>query len=125
MTKTEDSNENGESKNDRDWRTDGWKYTDQESGIYETRHEAIGEATKAARRMRKKYPDRPLPTPLEAIQRVYAFKPFRCGYCHETFLTEAEKEDHQPCPAWEEDKPMPPEGGSNPIEAARMTKQGL
>lgn len=108
-----------------DWRTDGWKYTNERAGIHETRHEAIGEAAIEARRLQEKYPERPVPTPLEATGYVYAFKPFICGYCHETFLTEDEHDDHQPCPMWEKDRPVAPEGGSNPIEAARMTRNGL
>lgn len=109
----------------QDWQTDGWKYGNEESGVHETRHDAVGAAAVGARAMREAYPDRPLPTPLEATERVYAFKPFRCGYCGETFLTESKREEHQPCPMWEKDRPVPPEGGSNPIEAARMTRCGL
>jgi len=98
------------------WKTDGWKYTDEKSGIYETRHEAIGAAAVSARQTRDRFPERPIPTPAEAAGHVYAFRPFRCGYCDETFLTEAEHDDHRPCPVWENDRSFPPEGGSNPIE---------
>ena len=58
----------------------------------------------------------------DATARVYAFKPYRCGYCGETFLTEAEHDEHRTCPHWIEDQPVAPEGGSNPIEAARMSR---
>jgi len=101
-----------------EWKTDGWKYTDEQSGIHETRHEAVGAAAIEARKQHECrsqiQPDRVPETPpvKEAAGRVYAFKPFICGFCHQTFLTEEEYDEHRTCPHYE-----PTEGrqGSNPL----------
>lgn len=85
------------------WRTDGWKYGSELSGVHETRHDAVGAAAVTARKMRGAYPERPALTPREAAGRVYAFKPFHCGYCGETFLTQEKHDQHQPCPWWVKD----------------------
>lgn len=73
-----------------------YKYTAELSGRYDTRHEAIGKATIAAR-------ERPSwqGTVIEAIERVYGYEPYICDICGETFLYESKLEKHNPCPQWE------------------------
>lgn len=107
-----------------DWRTDGWKYRD-EYRVFETRHEAVGSAAIRAREDRERREEHapswaPLPTVLGETKHVHAFKPFHCGYCHETFLTEAEHDEHQTCPHYEETEGR---RGSNPVEAAHMARR--
>lgn len=82
--------------------SDGWKFTDERSGVYETRHEAVGEAAVWARERRERYDAHTaMATPAEASARVYAYKPYHCSFCGETFLTESEEEEHRPCPQWQ------------------------
>lgn len=85
------------------WKTDGWKYTDERSGVHETRHDAVGAAAIKTREYRERRsieaPDLGAgPTVKEGTSRVYAFKPFLCSACGGTFLTEDEYEEHRPCP---------------------------
>lgn len=109
------------------WRTDGWKYRGEGGvGVYETRHEAVGAAAVAGRKERERREEHapswaPLPTVIGYTGRVHAFKPFRCGYCGEVFLTEAEHDEHQTCPHYEATEGR---RGSNPVEAAYMAGRG-
>jgi len=83
-----------------------YKYTGEHAGRYETRHEAIGEETIAARKRTKRRFDTTL-TPKGyrgVIGRVYAYKTHMCEYCHETFLYEEDYEEHKTCPWWEYDE---------------------
>lgn len=106
-----------------DWQTDGWKYRGEGTdGVYATRHDAVEAAAVAGRKERERREEyapswAPLPTVLGYTSLVHAFKPFRCGYCSETFLTEAAHDEHQPCPHYEETEGR---RGSNPVEAAYM-----
>lgn len=94
-----------------------YKYTAEMGAPCETRHEAVGQAAIAGR----KAPDLRMSV-MDATSHVYAYEPHICDFCSETFLYEEEFEEHTPCPHYE-----PTEGrrGSNPIEAARMTRNGL
>jgi hypothetical protein len=83
-----------------------YKYTAEIIGRYETRHKAIGQATIAAReRAERRYDTTLTPKGYRAvISRVYAYEPYICDYCHETFLHEEELSDHHPCSHWQDDK---------------------
>jgi hypothetical protein len=80
-----------------------YRYTAEYGGEYETRHEAIGQATIQAReRAQTRFDTKPTPKGyIEAISRVYAFEPHICDYCHQTFLYRDDYENHKTCPWWE------------------------
>jgi hypothetical protein len=83
-----------------------YKFTAEIAGRYETRHEAIGKETIAAReRAERRHDTRLAPEGYrDVIGRVYAYKPHICGYCHETFLYEEGLVNHHPCPHWQDDR---------------------
>ena len=82
---------------------DGWKFTAEHAGTFDTRHEAIGAETVAVRERLNAYPSDLVDDTVPLTFRVYAHKPYVCGYCGETFLTETTRDDHKPCPAWVKD----------------------
>ena len=104
--------------------TKAYRYGGPGLGVYESRHEAVGGAA-ITMREDGSYPNAPWTHPGRASQWIMPIPTARCGYCGEAFDYEGELDDHKPCPEWEKDKPLPPEGGSNPIEAARMTRNGI
>lgn len=85
-----------------------WKYSGRFGGTHDTRHEAIGAAAVTARVQRERRREidgeaaEDFPSPLRAVGMVYAHPPYVCSYCTETFMTEDEYDQHDPCPLWVE-----------------------
>lgn len=100
-----------------------YKFTDEFGRRYDTRHEAVGQATIGMRKQtefRQEIDPDHVGSPEErrqlimrALGSVHSFKPHICGYCKETFLYDEDLEDHRPCPAAQiEEEPQ----HSNPAE---------
>lgn len=83
-----------------------YNYTAELNGRFDTRHEAIGQAANYGRVAEHL-------TVMGATTRVYAFEPYYCGYCGETFLYEDAYDTHQPCPEYVEHYGEPEETDHN------------
>ena len=95
-----------------------YRYGGPSLGIYDTRHEAVGQAA-IIMREEAAYDRAPWTHPGRASEWIMPVPTARCGYCGETFDYHDELDDHKPCPEWDPADADEPQH-SNPAELAAM-----